>query len=107
ALKKRGKGKPLPKKHIVESTKEGVPTEKMWADVASAGLTFLDKLGKILIAGEKRPDGKQRQDVALPGRASDFIERDNAGRSYMKLPIPGTETLRKVADLLYELAGGK
>ena len=77
------------------------PAEQAWADVANAGLAFLDKLGQALLP-EKEKAGEFPQGIAQA-----VIEHDQAGRPYLKLPVPKPETLRTVADLLYKFAGGK
>ena len=37
--------------------------------------------------------------------AQALIETDETGRSYIKLPAPSADTLKKVADILYKLSG--
>jgi superfamily II DNA or RNA helicase len=98
---------PTPRAGAAKAPRGDVPPERMWADVAGAGLAFLDKLSKVLLEGESRPAEKEPEIESPPETVSAFVEKDKAGRSYLKLPIPKTETLRKVADLLYELTGGK
>jgi len=80
-------------------------SESAWAEVASAGLAFLDKLSQALLepAGKARPPETPAQ--SLPGLAQAFLERDATGRAFLKLPVPHPDTLKKVADLLYELSG--
>jgi len=86
----------------VEETKEIAKDvrEQTWTDVATAGLALLEKLGQALVAGQK-----EQKNAPDRGITSAFIERDQTGQPYLKLPMPRPETLQKIADLLYELAG--
>ncbi|MCG2682024.1 MAG: SNF2-related protein [Planctomycetales bacterium] len=73
--------------------------EQGWNDVLAAGVSLLEKLGKTLAANPKDAAGK------LP---AGLIARDeNTGQSYLKLPLPDADTMRKITDLLSGLTGGK
>ncbi|MHC4403918.1 MAG: DEAD/DEAH box helicase [Planctomycetota bacterium] len=77
--------------------------EQAWADVVSAGLSLLDKLGQAL-AG---PGDKQAPADAA-GLAGATVARDeHTGRSFLKLPLPEPETMQRIADLFTTLAKGK
>jgi superfamily II DNA or RNA helicase len=71
-------------------------------DLLTAGLSFLDKLGKTLGEGKSGP--------ATPAGASapaaeSIIGRDaKTGQAYLKLPMPSGEALRKIAEALGALA---
>jgi superfamily II DNA or RNA helicase len=78
------------------------PGEEAWNNVLSAGMSLLDSLGKALAAG-----GPAKAGAPGPVLPQAMLETDSAGRQYLKLPMPGPETLRKVADLIYGLTGGK
>ena len=69
-----------------------------WADLASAGLSFLDKLGKALAgSGESRTPLEAGPLVSL-------VQKDvKTGQTYLRLPAPEPETLRKFTDLLTSL----
>lgn len=66
----------------------GLPAEQAWAEVASAGLAFLDKLGQALRPPQPAGAGPASPEPSLPALAAGFIERDPAGRAFLKLPIP-------------------
>jgi hypothetical protein len=70
-------------------------------DLLTAGLSFLDTLGKALAAGETTTAERKGHGVS----ADSLIGRDPAsGQAYLKLPLPGGETLKKIADVLGTLA---
>ncbi|MEI8190389.1 MAG: C-terminal helicase domain-containing protein [candidate division NC10 bacterium] len=76
-----------------------VPTAGL-TDLLTAGLSFLDTLGKALAAGETTAERK-----GSGVSAESLIGRDPAsGQAYLKLPLPGGETLKKIADVLGTLA---
>jgi superfamily II DNA/RNA helicase len=67
------------------------------ADLLTAGLSFLETLGKALGAGETTAAEWKGRGVA----ADSFVGRDpTTGQAYLKLPLPGGETLKKIADAL-------
>ncbi len=71
------------------------------ADVLTAGLSFLDSLGKALSAGEAAAPGEKRRELSTDS----LVGRDpTTGQTYLKLPMPGGETLKKIADALGALA---
>ena len=71
------------------------------ADLLTAGLSFLDTLGKALSTGEAAAPGEKGRHVS----ADSFIGRDpSTGQAYLKLPMPSGETLKKIADALGSLA---
>jgi superfamily II DNA or RNA helicase len=71
------------------------------SDLLTAGLSFLDTLGKALTAGQAPPPEGKHRDVS----ADSFIGRDEkTGQSYLKLPMPTGETLKKIAAALGALA---
>jgi hypothetical protein len=83
------------------------PAKDPWAELATAGLTFLDKLGEALSAGagEVPSPGAGGKAGAPGGMPPVLIESDEAGRTYLKLPAPDPDTLKKLADILYKLSG--
>jgi superfamily II DNA or RNA helicase len=89
----------------VKAKPPAAPVEQAWSDVASAGLAFLDKLGQALVTQTAQGPQKEQETESPLGIASAFIERDEAGRSYLKLPVPKPDTLKKIAGLLYEMSG--
>jgi hypothetical protein len=91
----------------IEATPAALPAEQAWAEVASAGLAFLDKLGTAFVVGAQsgqpsETGGKVESPLDI---AQALIETDETGRSYIKLPAPSADTLKKVADILYKLSG--
>jgi hypothetical protein len=72
-----------------------------WADLLTAGLSFLGRLTSLLGTGRAGAAGRGRQPVS----ADSFIGRDaNTGQAYLKLPVPTGETLKKIAHALEALA---
>ncbi|HSB81529.1 MAG TPA: DEAD/DEAH box helicase [Candidatus Methylomirabilis sp.] len=70
-------------------------------DLLTAGLSFLDTLGKAVAAGQAATPGEKGREVP----ADSFIGRDEkTGEAYLKLPMPTGETLKKIADALGVLA---
>jgi superfamily II DNA/RNA helicase len=71
-------------------------------DLITAGLSFLDQLGKTLNSGSPGPARAGR--TAAPAARS-LIGRDaKTGQAYLKLPVPSAEALRKIAEALGALA---
>jgi hypothetical protein len=91
----------------IPATPAPPPAKDPWAELATAGLAFLDKLGEALSAGagNARTSGPGGEAGAPGGIPPVLIERDEAGRSYLKLPAPNPDTLKKLADVLYRLSG--
>jgi len=80
--------------------KTGKPAPDL-PDLLTAGLAFLDRLGKTLDAGKAGPAGRESGGVS----ADSFIGRDaNTGQVYLKLPMPTGDTLKKIGDALGALA---
>jgi len=75
------------------------PAEPAWSELITAGLSLLNKVSRDLA-----PAGQGPSPAALVGS---MVHTDESGRTYLKLPVPKPDTLKKIADLLYELAGGK
>ncbi|HSB69022.1 MAG TPA: hypothetical protein VLT62_06795 [Candidatus Methylomirabilis sp.] len=89
-----GNGKPA------RAEKPEAPTQGL-ADLLTAGLSFLDTLGKTLAAGQAATPGGTGREVL----ADSFIGRDEkTGQAYLKLPVPTGETFQKIADALGALA---
>ncbi len=82
----------------------GAPAEALWADVLSAGVSLLDKLGQALGVATRDQGGVGGN---LPLRLpSDLIVRDcSEGAPYLKLPLPKPEVAEKIAGLLNALLG--
>ncbi len=79
---------------------EQAEPDQVWNDVVSAGLTFLDKLGQTLLAGE-RQSGKP----GATGISGIEIETDKAtGQQHVKLPMPKKETIQGFVNLLNDFA---
>jgi superfamily II DNA or RNA helicase len=76
------------------------PTERIWTDVVSAGMSLLEKLGQALST-----------DVQSAGRAglpTSMVARDEAtGQSYLKLPLPDAGIVQRIVEMLGALSGGK
>ena len=71
------------------------------ADLLTAGLSFLDTLGKAVAAGQAATPGERGRGVP----ADSFIGRDEkTGQAYLKLPMPTGEVLKKISDALGALA---
>ncbi|MBL7154492.1 MAG: DEAD/DEAH box helicase [Phycisphaerae bacterium] len=74
--------------------------QQAWDDLVSTGLSFLNKLGRTLLAEEGRPH--QQDSKVLPALR---IETDKAtGQRHLRLPIPEKETLQNIASLLTEFS---
>jgi hypothetical protein len=78
------------------------PVEAAWSEVMAAGAALLEKFGRALETAQA-PAGAKK--VPAPGG---LLERDpKTGRSYIKLPVPEPDTLRRIMELLGGLAGKK
>ncbi len=78
----------------------GEPAPEL-ADLLNAGLSFLNQLGRMLGAGQKRRTGRDIEG----GSIESFVGRDtNTGQVYLKLPVPTGDTLKRIADALGSLA---
>lgn len=79
------------------------PQERLWADVVTAGMSLLDKLGQALITGKTG-----EQPTAGRGLPSGMVARDQqTGQPFLKLPLPEPETMRKIVELFAALTQGK
>ena len=72
-------------------------TQLDWTELLSAGLSFLDKLGRASSAGAKAPS-QARPKVEIETDAS-------TGQQHLKLPVPSKEVLQGLANFLNEIAG--
>jgi superfamily II DNA or RNA helicase len=64
-----------------------------WDDLISAGVSFLNQLGRTLTEGKK----------PLGDRLAVAVESDPAtGQRHLRVPMPPKETLERLADLLHE-----
>jgi hypothetical protein len=89
-----GDGKPA------RIAKAGAPASDL-ADLLTAGVSFLDQLGKVLGTGKAGSAGGKGEGVS----ADSFIGRDaSTGQVYLKLPMPTGDTLKKIANALEVLA---
>ncbi len=83
--------------------------EGVWAELATAGLAFLEKLGQALQGsrtggpgGTATPSPKSPPNIGLP---ETLLSRDErTGQISLNLPLPKPEVLQNVADLLGKLA---
>jgi hypothetical protein len=73
------------------------PAQPDWAELLSAGLSFLDKLGRTSAVGAKAPS-QARPKVEIETDAS-------TGQQHLKLPVPSKEVLQGLANFLNEVAG--
>jgi superfamily II DNA or RNA helicase len=77
------------------------PQQQVWTDALTAGLTFFEKLGEALRPKEGKPDQSPAATIV-----SSLVAQDKeTGEPYLRLPMPKSETLQKVADLLNALVG--
>ena len=82
--------------HGAKVARAEIPAPPDWAELISAGQSFLDKLGRALSTDERTP-------VELGGGVK--IETDAAtGRRHLKLPAPSKEILQGIAGLLNQWA---
>lgn len=76
----------------MEKTAAKAPPQA-WDDLISAGVSFLNQLGRTLTGGEK----------PLGDKLGVAVESDPAtGRSSLRVALPPKETLERLADLLHE-----
>jgi hypothetical protein len=93
-------------KEAVETKPAAVQPQHALAELVSAGLTFLNKLGEAIEASTQGTLAAVRSGQSSPlDIVQSLIEKDDASRTYLKLPAPTADTLRKVADILYKLSG--
>ncbi|MBN1396133.1 MAG: DEAD/DEAH box helicase [Pirellulales bacterium] len=85
----------------VERAAAAAPADQGWRDILAAGASFLEKLGKTLAGPQQDASGG-----ALGGLPGGLVTRDeNTGQSYLKLPLPDGDVMRKIADLLSAFSG--
>jgi hypothetical protein len=71
------------------------------ADLLTAGLSFLGRLGKALGVGKAGPERREGQGMT----ADAWIGRDaHTGQVFLKLPVPTGDTLKRIAHALEDLA---
>ena len=99
-----------------DSATPGAP-EAVWADLATAGLSFLERLGQALQS--PRPQAPLDSSTMSTSSISStkpsagagllpesLLARDErTGQPCLKLPLPKPEVLKTIADLLGRLAG--
>ena len=87
-----------------EPTQGPASPDRMWTDIVTAGVSFLEKLGQALAAAGTAP-----QDAAgLASAPSALLTQDaKTGRPCLQLPLPDPETLRRISDVLAALAKGR
>jgi superfamily II DNA/RNA helicase len=89
---------PVPEKALEEeAAASAAPTQPDWAELLSAGLSFLDKLGRASSARAETPS-EARPRVQVETDAS-------TGQQHLKVPVPSKEVLRGIANFLNEVAG--
>ncbi len=85
-----------------DSEREAAPAEEAWGEILAAGVAFLEKLVAVPEAGRSRDVHDRGQSDHHHGRApASLISRDEkTGETYLRLPVPKPETLRRIVDLL-------
>jgi len=83
--------------------------EGAWAELATAGLTFLEKLGQALqgsrTGGSGATTAPSTQSSPNIGLSETLLVRDErTGQPCLRLPLPKPEVLQNIADLLGKLA---
>lgn len=67
-----------------------------WADLAAAGVDFLEKLSAAMSSKNSREEEK---------KGGSFIQRDErTGQSYIRIPVPGDDVIENIKDVLNTLA---
>ena len=92
---------PAPEKPVQGPAVPKAPSpDQAWAEVASAGVSLLEKLATAVSGGR----GAAGQEPAA-GLPSALIARDETtGRDYLKLPLPDPSVLGKIADAFKALS---
>ncbi|MBN2133258.1 MAG: DEAD/DEAH box helicase [Sedimentisphaerales bacterium] len=80
-----------------EPAAAAAPTQPDWTELLSAGLSFLDKLGRASSSEAKAPS-ETRPRVEVETDAS-------TGQQHLKVPVPSKEVLQGLASFLNEVAG--
>jgi len=88
---------PAPERAPEGEPAPAAPTQPDWTELLSAGLSFLDKLGRTSSAGAKAPS-QARPKVEIETDAS-------TGQQHLKVPVPSKEVLQGLANFLNEVAG--
>jgi superfamily II DNA/RNA helicase len=89
----------IPVKAEKQETAEAIQPQA-WDDLVSTGMSFLEKLGRILLEQEQKPS--EPSSKIISGLK---IEKDEAtGQHHLKLPIPTKETLQGIANLINDFA---
>ena len=87
-------------------SRQPAKADEAWAEVAAAGLSLLEKIGRAIQA-PRQADGQTPADTG-ESPLDNLITRDEkTGESYLKLPVPPQQTIQKIVDLLGAIAGGK
>jgi superfamily II DNA or RNA helicase len=83
--------------------------EEPWTEIVTAGMSFLEKLGRAVNAGKPREAASGGAGLpALRGLPPGLVAQDEAtGRPCLKLPLPGPDVMQKIVDILGALAGQK
>jgi superfamily II DNA or RNA helicase len=90
-----------PNPHPRGPVEEPAAPERIWQDIVTAGVSFLDKLGQALATAGNAPPDATGGDSA----ASAFIGRNTrTGQPCLQLPLPAPETLQRISDVLAALA---
>jgi superfamily II DNA or RNA helicase len=80
------------------------PQEQLWADLATAGMSLLDKLGQALAAPKTGSQPGRQPGGGLGGLPSGMVTRDEqTGQPYLKLPMPEPETMQKIVEVFAAL----
>ncbi len=87
------------------------PTQEPWAELLTAGMSFLEKLGRAMGAGQSPQQGRPSGAAGvpgLPGLPPGLVEQDAAtGKPCLKLPLPEPEVMMKLVEVLGGLFGGR
>jgi superfamily II DNA or RNA helicase len=86
------------------------PHEQLWADVLSTGMSLLEKLGQAFGAGQTAPSGPSARSagtaLAPAEMLTGLVARDEpTGQPYLKLPLPGPQTMQKIVELFTMFTG--
>ena len=65
-------------------------TNEAWSEVLTSGMSFLQKIGKVLSSG-----GEKKSPV---------IVRDNEGKAYFRIPLPENNQLQQIVQLISNMA---
>jgi len=105
----RSNGKPretdaaeAPSKRAAQQS-QPAPQEQALAELLKTGASLLGKLGEALAAGPDQPKEKTAGGASSPV----VVDRDpKTGQTYLKLPVPEPEAVRKIVQLLGGLLKG-